>query len=228
AWQQGLHQLQPRLALALRKPNNVTQRARLASAIAVPKITFVARHLWPSVDQTDILQRFPTSFVWNCSFDTNAKIQSWLARGRATQPLSQGGLNVPDIHHDLIALAASTVHRMLRHPISRQLPTTTTIQPNTGVEKYSYRSMLLETGVRANKNGISLSGSVNKLLDDMPMQDRSWGASQQRRQAVFAEEVTIFVPERLLRLLRPSGRFSARNSSKQVKAVQPIQHMKRR
>ena len=46
-WNKCIRSLNSRLMLAREKTHTVEQRARLSSAIAVPKITFLARHCWP-------------------------------------------------------------------------------------------------------------------------------------------------------------------------------------
>ena len=46
-WNKCIRSLNSRLVLAREKTHTVEQRARLSSAIAVPKITFLARHCWP-------------------------------------------------------------------------------------------------------------------------------------------------------------------------------------
>ena len=48
-WTKYIRKLWCRLVEAIEKTHTVEQRSRLASAIAVPKITFLARHGWPSL-----------------------------------------------------------------------------------------------------------------------------------------------------------------------------------
>ncbi|DAZ92765.1 TPA: hypothetical protein N0F65_007960, partial [Lagenidium giganteum] len=65
-------QLRARLHHVRAKTSNATQRARLVAAIAVPKITYVARHAWPTARVVRKLQRFVNRFVWTGSLSLNA------------------------------------------------------------------------------------------------------------------------------------------------------------
>ncbi|DBA02767.1 TPA: hypothetical protein N0F65_010695 [Lagenidium giganteum] len=64
AWQLTIRQIQARLVLAEQKTNNAIQRARMAHAIIIPKVQYIARHLWPTREVRKQLQRLIRNFVW--------------------------------------------------------------------------------------------------------------------------------------------------------------------
>ena len=63
-WSNCIRSLWSRLVLARAKTHTVEQRARIASAIAVPKIIYLVRHCWPSPSMVTRSQSLILDFVW--------------------------------------------------------------------------------------------------------------------------------------------------------------------
>lgn len=104
-WAACLSSLQTRLALAPTKTHTVEQRARLAEAIPVPKIMFVARHSWPTQAAIKLLHSTIKSFVWG------QRRRPWVPERQSQLSPSLGALGVPDIESELIAMSAVAVGR---------------------------------------------------------------------------------------------------------------------
>jgi hypothetical protein len=68
AWTKAFEALRVRLTLAESKPNTVQQRAAIARAIIVPKLTYVARHAWPTEELAKKADRAIRNYVWQSSF----------------------------------------------------------------------------------------------------------------------------------------------------------------
>ena len=63
-WNKCIRSLWSRIVLARTKIHTVGQRAHIASAIAIPKITFLAWHCWPPRTVVTRLHRLIIDFVW--------------------------------------------------------------------------------------------------------------------------------------------------------------------
>ena len=84
------------------------QRAQLSSAIAVPKITFLVRHCcWPPPAVVTRLHSLIIEFAWGIRDGKRSRL--WLPSKVATLPIHQGGLVVPRIRTELMAMAATAV-----------------------------------------------------------------------------------------------------------------------
>lgn len=108
ATSRAIHQ---RLVLAAQKTSDVEQRCKLANAIIIPNIVFVARHAWPSAAIAGELAKATHNFVWLGTFSDDAGLgrralfgadHGWLA-------VRDGGLGEPDVEAELRACAAMTV-----------------------------------------------------------------------------------------------------------------------
>ncbi|KAE8980381.1 hypothetical protein PR001_g24290 [Phytophthora rubi] len=109
-WQLTRTQLATRLALATRKTMTPDQRSLVAMAVVVPKILFVGRHIWPSRKTMETFQRLIKNFVWHATFtDATGAGRAWLNDHISGLPRQQGGLAIPDLKAELLALAAVTV-----------------------------------------------------------------------------------------------------------------------
>jgi len=110
AWEKAFRALTVRLRLAMDKTNTAQQRAMIATAIIVPKLTFIARHAWPTEAIVRQADRRIRNFIWSSSFaETRRAPAGWInARIAELQP-SQGGIAMPNISGELSALAACTV-----------------------------------------------------------------------------------------------------------------------
>ncbi|POM81527.1 Hypothetical protein PHPALM_488 [Phytophthora palmivora] len=110
AWTKAAQALRVRLLLTETKTTTVEQRARIAAAIIIPKLLYVARHAWPSEDVIKNADARIKNYVWRAQFtipDTPAK--GWVSSVMAMQETKWGGLGVPNLRLELIALSASTV-----------------------------------------------------------------------------------------------------------------------
>ncbi|KAJ8558990.1 hypothetical protein ON010_g8458 [Phytophthora cinnamomi] len=88
------------------------QRATVAAAIIIPKITFVARHAWPTATQVLNLQSRIRNVVWFGDFDEAGPFgRAWVAADIANLPRRHGGIAIPQARLELLALAATEVDR---------------------------------------------------------------------------------------------------------------------
>ncbi|KAE9293302.1 hypothetical protein PR003_g24536, partial [Phytophthora rubi] len=110
-WQVARTQLTARLALASRKTLTVDQRSSLAMTIIIPKLIYIGRHQWPTRTTISAFQKMITSFVWYGRFTSeDMRGRAWLNSEVAALPRAQGGLAIPDLKVELLALAAVTVN----------------------------------------------------------------------------------------------------------------------
>lgn len=114
-WKTTLQQLTARLHLASIKTTNVLQRVRIARAVIIPKLLFVARHYWPHRDQVHTLQRYVHNYVWfgTTSPDVQHK-RAWMSAATSHQPLEEGGLAVPCVLTELMLLSVRTTTHWLQ------------------------------------------------------------------------------------------------------------------
>ena len=92
-WNKCIRSLWSRLVLSLEKTHTVEKRAQLASAIAVPNITFLARHCWPPLAVINRLHSLILEFIWGVRDDKRSR--PWVPSEIASLP--SGGLAVPCI-----------------------------------------------------------------------------------------------------------------------------------
>ncbi|KAE9164136.1 hypothetical protein PF004_g29926 [Phytophthora fragariae] len=110
-WQVARTQLVARLALATRKTLTVDQRSLIATAIVIPKLLYIGRHQWPSKGTIQAFQKMIKNYIWHGRFtECDVGGRAWLNQHVATLPRQQGGLAVPDLKMELLALAAVTVN----------------------------------------------------------------------------------------------------------------------
>ncbi|TYZ58451.1 hypothetical protein PybrP1_002719 [[Pythium] brassicae (nom. inval.)] len=102
--------LRHRLRFARTKTHTVIQRAEIARAIIAPKLAYVARHSWPAPTTVRTLQDFVNSFVWG-SHDRHRK-RAWLGATQVGLALRAGGIGMPNVKAELLALAAFVVGTM--------------------------------------------------------------------------------------------------------------------
>jgi ribonuclease HI len=111
-WAHTLQQLRATLHLAALKTTDVLQRARIGAAMILPKISFIARHVWPSADTVDMLQRFAHNYVWSGSTTTAGKTaRAWLRADVAALKLNEGGIGAPDVRATLLRLSERVAER---------------------------------------------------------------------------------------------------------------------
>ena len=106
-WNICIRSIWCRLVLARAKTHTVEQRARLASAIAVPKIIFLARHCWPPLGIVARLHGLLMDFIWGVR--EGKRSRSWVPQQMASLPIQQGGLAKPCIRTELMTMAATAV-----------------------------------------------------------------------------------------------------------------------
>ncbi|KAE9020215.1 hypothetical protein PR002_g12580 [Phytophthora rubi] len=110
-WQLARTRLITRLALAARKTTTADQRSLVVMAIVIPKLLFIGRHQWPTRDIILAFQRMITNYVWHARFtDDTVTGRAWLNGHIAALPRSKGGLAIPDLKAELMALAAVTAN----------------------------------------------------------------------------------------------------------------------
>ncbi|EEY59165.1 secreted peptide, putative, partial [Phytophthora infestans T30-4] len=110
AWARAFAALIVRLALAAKKTNTAQDRATIAATIIMPKMMYVARHAWPTqtiIREADWRVR---NFVWNSSFASPLNPpKGWISADIAELPVKDGGIGLPNITTELIAMAAMAV-----------------------------------------------------------------------------------------------------------------------
>ncbi|KAE8957227.1 hypothetical protein PR001_g31453, partial [Phytophthora rubi] len=79
--------------------------------IVNPKLLFIGWHQWPTRDIILAFQRTITNYVWHARFtDDTVTGRAWLNGHIAALPRSKGGLAIPDLKTELMALAAVTAN----------------------------------------------------------------------------------------------------------------------
>jgi hypothetical protein len=109
-WDLAHSQLTTRLALAMQKTTTVDQRSLVVAAIVIPKLLYIGRHHWPSAATVAAFQRRIHNFVWHAQF-TGARVsgRAWMNDHVAALPREQGGLGLPLLKTELLAMAAVVV-----------------------------------------------------------------------------------------------------------------------
>ncbi|DAZ93479.1 TPA: hypothetical protein N0F65_007847 [Lagenidium giganteum] len=166
-WEIVQAQLITRLGLTVQKTNNAMQRAQLARAVVLPKVIFVARHVWPTRKIVRQLQILVRDFVWKARLSTTPGARGWLPQGIAQLPEKFGSLAIPDIGNSLKAMAAATVARYAHkpiptQPISQRSQSPRYVQPSrSACNTASWQPTLTATGetVIAHLNAISRTQS---------------------------------------------------------------------
>ncbi|DAZ99046.1 TPA: hypothetical protein N0F65_010932 [Lagenidium giganteum] len=95
------------MALAEGTTNNAMQRARLAQAIILPKILYMARHCWSPRHIRRRLQRLIRNLVWKHRTTDHIKSKGWLPEHAAANPSHAGGVGLPLITAGLQAMAGA-------------------------------------------------------------------------------------------------------------------------
>lgn len=99
----------PRRRLATAKTHTTIQRGELARAIIVPKVLYVARHVWSSRASTAALQAFTKRFVWGGTSSGGGR--AWISEEQAELAPADGGVGVPNLTSELLLLGVMTVAR---------------------------------------------------------------------------------------------------------------------
>lgn len=110
-WTATIRAIQARTILAAHKTSDVEQRCKLAAAIIVPKVLYVARHCWPTDSIVDHLVKATHHFVWQgfSRVDGFKGTRSLLNADHSRIAVRNGGMGAPDIEAELRAMAAATV-----------------------------------------------------------------------------------------------------------------------
>jgi len=107
AWNRALDTLRVRLVLAEDKTNTAQQRARIAAAVIIPKLLYVARHAWPTGEIIKRTDKCIRNYVWRSQFvDTGQPPAGWIPTELAEQSSGKGGIGLPNLKTELIALSA--------------------------------------------------------------------------------------------------------------------------
>ncbi|OWZ19869.1 Secreted peptide [Phytophthora megakarya] len=78
AWDRAFAALTATLALAVDKTNSVPQPIDLANAIIMPKLPYVAQHVWPSTQLAHEDEQRIQNVVWKSSFALSSTvIKGW-------------------------------------------------------------------------------------------------------------------------------------------------------
>lgn len=108
-WRLCMQATAARIALAVAKTHTVMQRVRIARAVILPKIIYVARHVWPDRNTLQVLHRTVKRFIWGAR-DGGAR-RAWIKEGLAELSIAEGGMSIPNVKSELTALSAKIVAR---------------------------------------------------------------------------------------------------------------------
>ncbi|TYZ64809.1 hypothetical protein PybrP1_006543 [[Pythium] brassicae (nom. inval.)] len=108
-WSRAEAALRTRLRLAEVKTLATVQRARVANAIVIPKILFVARHSWLTSEVVTQVQLLVRELVWGRT--TSAPRRAWLGAEQSEFTAPKGGISMPNVVTELLAMAAMAVAR---------------------------------------------------------------------------------------------------------------------
>lgn len=79
-WDKTTSQLRARLRIASAKLLTEDQRAVVEVSVIIPKLTFVARHSWPTPQRIQDLQKLIHNFVWFGRFDGTGPLgRAWIS-----------------------------------------------------------------------------------------------------------------------------------------------------
>lgn len=110
AWEKAFSTLRVRLVLAEAKTNSFQQRAAIANAIIIPKIMCVARHAWPTEDVIKRADLSIRNYVWKSKFMVPDRPPAgWIQANVAKLNPRKGGIGIPDIQVELMALSTTMV-----------------------------------------------------------------------------------------------------------------------
>lgn len=97
AWTAAIRSFNSTLALARTKTHTPIQRALIARTVILPQITYKAPFAWALV----------SDFVWGKR--PGKRRHSWMSPAQAGLPVKQGGIGLPNVEAELIALSGATV-----------------------------------------------------------------------------------------------------------------------
>ncbi|GMF48889.1 unnamed protein product [Phytophthora fragariaefolia] len=110
SWDKAGEQLLTRIRLSSQRNLTIDQRSRVAVAVIIPKLLYIGRHAWPDTRTLTLFSKRITSFIWTGQFsDHKAANSSWLDADICGLPRREGGMAVPNLRAELVAMAASTV-----------------------------------------------------------------------------------------------------------------------
>jgi hypothetical protein len=119
-WQLTVSQIEKRLAMARIKTHSVYQRAQLAAGIIIPKILYIARHHWPSVNWVQRIDTRLRNFVWTGNsadeIPKGSGALRWMNKKLADLPAGVEGLGVPNLELELLTMATQVVARWCYDP----------------------------------------------------------------------------------------------------------------
>ncbi|KAL3660225.1 hypothetical protein V7S43_014756 [Phytophthora oleae] len=109
-WNIAVKQLRTRLNLAMKKTLTVEQRAATAAAIILPKLLYIGRHAWPLPATVAWMERHIKNYVWHGAFGFEVTgTRAWLNGDVASLRITEGGLAIPNLRTELMAMAADVV-----------------------------------------------------------------------------------------------------------------------
>lgn len=111
AWTATCRAIRVRTIIALHKTVDVLQRCRLAAAIIVPNILYVARHIWPTATTVEMLDKAMHTFGWTDVFvhESTHSRRALHNRHHSQLHLNEGGVGEPDLWSGLRAMATTTI-----------------------------------------------------------------------------------------------------------------------
>jgi hypothetical protein len=109
-WEVADAQLRVRLTLASQNTLTVDQRSLIAAAVIVPKLTYIPQHAWATVATLNNFSTKIKNYVWHATFSEEMDgSRAWIDADLASLDRTSGGLAVPDLRAEVMAMAATTV-----------------------------------------------------------------------------------------------------------------------
>ncbi|GMF41063.1 unnamed protein product [Phytophthora fragariaefolia] len=109
-WQLAERRVRTRLLLACSRTLTADQRALVVSSVIIPALLYVGRHAWPTSSIVKRLSSCIHNFVSHgCFEESSTGRKAWVLPDIAGLQRSEGGLALPDLNAELLAMAAVSV-----------------------------------------------------------------------------------------------------------------------
>ncbi|OWY94777.1 Secreted peptide, partial [Phytophthora megakarya] len=114
SWTIAVKQLRTRLNLAMRKTLTVERGddcgGDSVAAIIILKLLYIGRHAWPKPVTVVRVEKHIKNYVWHGAFALEITgTRAWLNGDVASLPITEGGISIPNLRTELMAMAADAV-----------------------------------------------------------------------------------------------------------------------
>ncbi|OWZ18704.1 reverse transcriptase [Phytophthora megakarya] len=109
-WELAEERIRKRLRLARQRTLTANQRSMVVLAVIIPAFLYVGRHSWPTTSIVGHLTKCIHNFVWfGCFEEDRIQGRAWISNDIASLPRNEGGLALPNLRAELLAMAAVAV-----------------------------------------------------------------------------------------------------------------------